>query len=360
MIPDDINQNKGLGCPNGLFLEITNRCNLHCIHCYNYKLLATNTKNEEFNDVLTTEAIRDIIHEFHALGGRYVLITGGEPLERSDCLDILEYCMSIGIKTSLLTNGTLIDGNIAKELNRIGCDLQISLDGASPEVNDRIRGYKSFRRTLNGIHNILATDANKRITLAMTPTKMNLNDIGGVIDLAVDLQIDKIRFSFLHKQGRAISKWSNINLLYKDWLFFIRVVQKRSRRYSGKINIKGAFSSLSRLRLNLGCSLNEMIKVNWQGFVQPCPLFDDDDHCLGDLARSSLRKIIYGEKRINMVKTFKLRLSRMPQCTNCEWKYFCGAGCPARTFFEYGTIWKPDPLCQIRKTIYRELIDDSH
>ena len=80
-----------------LHLHLTNKCNLHCPHCYMKSGVA-------LNDELTTDEIKTLCDEFRSCGGTDVSLTGGEPTSRTDFLEIAEYISSIGMKVSVFTN----------------------------------------------------------------------------------------------------------------------------------------------------------------------------------------------------------------------------------------------------------------
>ena len=83
---------------------------------------------------------------------------GGEPFLRDDFLDLLAYAQRAGITTCVSTNGTLLDDDLVERLAAMdGLYLQVSLDGATPETNDAIRGAGTFARILDGVDACAAT-----------------------------------------------------------------------------------------------------------------------------------------------------------------------------------------------------------
>ncbi|MEM3796084.1 MAG: radical SAM protein, partial [Archaeoglobaceae archaeon] len=100
--------------------NITNRCNLNCLHCY----ARANTRLKE----LSTEECKKIVNELAEFGVPVILFSGGEPLLREDIFEIAEYARDRNIKIVLSTNGTLIDETLADKL-RVFDYVGISLDG---------------------------------------------------------------------------------------------------------------------------------------------------------------------------------------------------------------------------------------
>ena len=127
--------------------------------------------------------------------------TGGEPILRSDLPYILDYARQCGFSTSILSNGTLISADVAGRLRKAGVrDVQVSLDGTE-QVHDRIRGIGSFKRALRGIENLVHQGIDTYIN--MTLSRLNINEIDGLVCLARDLGIQMITCSRLVLCGRG-------------------------------------------------------------------------------------------------------------------------------------------------------------
>ena len=117
-------------------VSITDRCNLRCVYCMPEKGLAS----MRHGDVLTYEEIVRTVRSLASLGIRHVRVTGGEPMARRGCLDLVERIHAIpGIETvSMTTNGLLLAGRVAWA-REAGLDaLNISLDTLDPDAYRRI------------------------------------------------------------------------------------------------------------------------------------------------------------------------------------------------------------------------------
>jgi len=132
-----------------LSIEVTNRCNSTCSHCFVRAAIS------EYSD-LSTDLVRKIISEGYRLGYRRLHITGGEPLLWAGLDESLDYAFSLGYeKVFINTNGTLLtDGLISRLSGYDGFSISVSLEG--PEsLHDRIRGQGSCRQTEQGIERAL-------------------------------------------------------------------------------------------------------------------------------------------------------------------------------------------------------------
>jgi radical SAM protein with 4Fe4S-binding SPASM domain len=140
-----------------------------------------------------TEYKMEISPSFH--------FTGGEPLLCTGLFAILNYARHFGFTTSLLSNGTLITGSVAKQLKQAEVqDIQISLDGLE-RTHDSIRGKGSFTRALRGIENLVHQGISTYINLTLS--KLNIEEIEGLVSLASDLGIHSVTYSRLVSCGRG-------------------------------------------------------------------------------------------------------------------------------------------------------------
>ncbi len=133
--------------PRLVFWETTPACNLKCIHCRRITIADQLTPQ----DLSTTEAFK-LIDEIAAVGKPVFVLSGGEPLYRSDIFDIARYATDAGLPVALATNGTLVDDDIAQKIKASGVKrVSISFDGADAATHDMFRGLKgSFDDAIRG------------------------------------------------------------------------------------------------------------------------------------------------------------------------------------------------------------------
>jgi radical SAM protein with 4Fe4S-binding SPASM domain len=124
-------------------LQITNRCNLKCKHCY--------IENKSFSE-LSVSQIKAVLKEFEEMQGLRVLITGGEPLIHNKFEEINEILLEFFIRKILFTNGLLLNKRILKNLNVD--EIQISIDGLEA-AHDSLRGRGTFRKALEAVRNTI-------------------------------------------------------------------------------------------------------------------------------------------------------------------------------------------------------------
>ena len=133
---------------NYLRISVTDRCNLRCRYCMPEGVQDVGMKN-----ILTFEEIWEIVKVSVSLGITHIRITGGEPLVRKGCADLILGIRKIpGVETiTMTTNGVLL-GNYAKQLKEAGVDgVNLSLDTLDPEEFCQITGKRELPAVLAGI-----------------------------------------------------------------------------------------------------------------------------------------------------------------------------------------------------------------
>lgn len=131
--------------PAKVFWEITHRCNSRCINCDMWQKKAPSE--------MTTSQALDVVRQIAEIGALHISISGGETFLRKDVFEILESAKKAGLRLSVNTNALLLNEEKIKRLCELGIEsTYISLDGATPESNEAIRGIKEgFSRVLDSV-----------------------------------------------------------------------------------------------------------------------------------------------------------------------------------------------------------------
>ncbi|NWG30492.1 MAG: heme d1 biosynthesis radical SAM protein NirJ [Rhodocyclaceae bacterium] len=176
--------------------NLIRRCNLTCKHCYSI------SADKDFAGELSTAEVFRVLDDLKAFGVPALILSGGEPLLRSDFFAIARRAKALGFFTALSSNGTLIDGKMMEQIVPIGFDyVGISLDGLN-ETHDRFRRMAgAFDKSLAAIR--LCRDAGLKIGVRFTLTQDNFADLPGLLQLVEDEGIDRFYFSHLNYAGRG-------------------------------------------------------------------------------------------------------------------------------------------------------------
>ena len=115
-------------------IDITNRCNLSCLHC-------VNDSGECYPDELTTDEIFSLIDTLSRMGVHIMTFSGGEPLMHPDFFEIVKYARKAPMTVHVFTNGTLITEDITKTLKKAGVSrFYVSVDSITEHIHDKFRG----------------------------------------------------------------------------------------------------------------------------------------------------------------------------------------------------------------------------
>lgn len=333
--------------------NFTNACNLRCIHCYQNAGLVGNQLNR-------SQRIK-IVDELASSGVAMLAFSGGEPLMDSDFLEIAELAHQSGMYLSLATNGTLISSDNISELSRLFGYIQISLDGASPEIHDGIRGVKGcFQETLDGIKRCIEHGITTAISASLT--RYNLHQIPQIYQLALELGADYFCMFNLVPAGRARAELDVTPAQRESILRFLALKALQNPKpkvlctapqyarviaqLSAQLGIEAKAASHYGLIQNFGwisefiggCGFGRMYAaIDPDGSFKPCVF---SDLVLGNLVRQSLEPLWDHPMLIEARDRSKLKGS----CGACRYKYICG-GCRARALAYLGDLHAPDPGC---------------
>lgn len=269
-----------------LELQITNRCNLRCKHCY-----IEDCNNEE----LSIDDIVVILKEFEEMQGLRVLITGGEPLLHTRFDKLNEVLKAFSVRKVLLSNGLLIDKKIINKLNFQ--EIQISIDGLE-ESHDAIRGKGTFKKALDSIRLIMNSGID--VSVATVVHSKNLGDLDKLKDLLLSMNIKTWTVDIPCIEGRLRSNEE----------FVI------SPEEGGKYLRYGFGDDLHLSSEGFGCGLH-LMAVTARGEIARCTFYSDRK--VGTI-RDGLRRCW---QRIRPVRLEELKC-------DCKSRDVCRGGCRYR------------------------------
>jgi mycofactocin radical SAM maturase len=320
-----------LAAPVNITWEITRRCNLKCTHCLS-------ASRPDSVGELSFEECRGIVDQLASLKVFEINFGGGEPLLKDYFLSLLRYIHRKGIVTCVSTNGTVLtDEAVACFAGNPLVNVQVSLDGATPEVNDAIRGRGTFQRIVRGIERL----AGKNISLSINTvvTSLNYAQLDRVKALAGSYGA-RLRVSRFRPSGRARESWEALRLNSTQ-------LRELSDRLSGDPSILTgdsffAISQDGRRRLGLDmCGAARMTAcIDPVGDVYPCAFLQAAEFCGGSLKEKTFKDI--------WDKAPALRYFRRLEpeaCRGCPRFSQCRGGCPAVAYFLNKDLDSADPEC---------------
>jgi radical SAM protein with 4Fe4S-binding SPASM domain len=325
--------------------NLTRRCNLACGHCY---LDAVQRKSEAPGELTTSEALDVVAQIAEAAPGAMLVLTGGEPLLRSDLAALIEAASRSRLLPVIGTNGVLLDEKRAGELKAAGAaGVGISLDSATPEFHDRLRGRAgAWAAALAGIR--AARRAGLAVQIQATLFPENRGDLAPLADLAREEGALALNFFFLVCTGRGVTQTDMPQAMIEETLAAIAALQ----RARAPLMIRARCAPYLRRLLGLrageardgydgwssACLAGRSyLRITPQGRVTPCPYIPE---VIGDLRVSRLCDLWTGNPVLLQLR------NRLPEgkCGDCDFRYSCG-GCRARAAAASGNLLAEDPKC---------------
>ena len=195
--------------PVKAWLQITAACNLKCKQCYG------NCGSQPPVDELNTTEFAQVLNEMADTGVIELLMEGGEPLSRSDLLELLASCTD-RMLIRLRTNAVLLDEQMAQQLKNVGIgSVAIDFMGATSETHDWHLGVPgSFDKTVRGFK--VATEFGLNPAALMIMTKRNVAELQRFVDMAADLGAKRIGILRLYPLGRARTYWTEMAMTLTD------------------------------------------------------------------------------------------------------------------------------------------------
>lgn len=183
-----------------LFLELTERCNEHCVHCGSR--CGDTAPVEELTLAEYKRILDDVARDFD-LSKLRLAVTGGEPLLRKDFFDILSYAKEKGFAWGMTTNATLIDDDTAKRLYACGMrTVSVSIDGTR-ETHDRFRGIPgAYDRAMRGVE-ALTKQPFDNVQITSVITKESIGELDEMFETLRETAIDSWRVIGIEPIGRA-------------------------------------------------------------------------------------------------------------------------------------------------------------
>jgi mycofactocin biosynthetic radical S-adenosylmethionine protein MftC len=325
----------GLDAPICLTWELTYACNLSCVHC-----LSSSGRRDPRE--LSTDECKAVIDTLQRMQVFYVNIGGGEPTVRPDFWELVDYATAHQVGVKFSTNGVKITPAVAARLAASDyVDVQISLDGATAEVNDAVRGPGSYATAMRAMQN-LADAGFRGFKLSVVMTRQNIPQMDEFKAIA-DRYGAQLRLTRLRPSGRGADVWDELHPLpaqqkqLYDWL-----VSRGEQVLTGDsfFHLSAFGSALPGLNL---CGAGRVVcLIDPVGDVYACPFAIHENFLAGNVRDAGGFETVW--------KTSELFQDlRKPDtggaCKSCGFYDSCRGGCMAAKFFTGLPMDGPDPEC---------------
>lgn len=321
--------------------DITNRCNLHCTHCYN-------CSGEGPAQDLPLGQLCDLFDEIVQYKQQHIRLGGGDPVLHPEFPQVVREAADRGIEVSLSTSG-LFDSGAREALPDLPIALYVvSLDGLRDQ-NDRIRGNGSFERAVDFIR--FLRGAGRKVTIATHVCKSNAGELPDLVALADELGAG-IKFAPVRPVGRARQLMADEILTASALLQAVRTVDRLRSGYPS-LPLKIDFDVLRAPpaakepppRVKQACPAGRSrLNVCYDGYIYPCSFFVTRDRrfAIGRLGKKSLLELWQDSPVLSPFR----ELVPDPHCLDCgAFGRKCFGGCRAMAYFSSGRLDARDPLC---------------
>lgn len=313
-------------------------CNLKCLHCYqeNHKPVALSYQEL----LIILEQYRELLKKLNIKG--HINLTGGEPLCSPYFFKILdEFKKDKDLYSfSILTNGTLINDEIAKKISEYNPEyVQVSLEGGK-RTNDYIRGKNVYKKVSSAIKYL--KKYNIFVSISFTATKINYKEFPKVVKFAEKLGVDNVwsdRFIPLNQSNEL-----NLQMTREETSEYLKIMKNeriRLKTKRSKTNV-AMYRALQFQMTNdypYTCTAGKsLLTVMENGDLVPCrrmPIV------VGNLLKDNMY-VLY--KKSDVLK--ELQKDTTPDdCKKCEHSRKCSGGLKCLTYALYKNLNHKDVDC---------------
>lgn len=348
--------------PRKVDIEITARCNLRCRYCYFF-----NNSAVQYTDLPAEEWLQ-FFDELGRLSVMTVTLAGGEPFARPDLPTLLDGLVRNRMRFALLSNGGLIDDEIAAYLaGTRRCDyVQVSVDGSCAETHDAARGKGSFEGALRGIRTLQRHGV--KVAVRLTIHRYNVHDLQAAARLLLEeLGLSSFGVNSAGYLGACRLHADEIQLTTAERQQVMQTLLRLAEKYKGRISAQAgplaegrmwsrmqnaraaaepAFPNGGRLT-GCGCPSNK-IAVRPDGAIVPCSMLAHME--LGHINQDSLAEVWRHSPALNRLRDRRaIPLSRFDFCAGCGYQPYCTGNCPGLAYTLTGQVDHPSPDACLRR-----------
>lgn len=329
--------------PLMVYLHMTNRCNLKCPYCYNKEDRHAKLKLEhsgQLHPELTTAEFKVLISRILHCGAKQLFFTGGEPLMRTDTMDLVEFARGKDSRLFLemLTNATKVTEKTAERICGSLDVVTISLDGHRQELHEFYRGKNTFEPTIRGIKMLVRKRAELRqvkphicvVPVITQKTVSYLTDIFkfSLEELGIDV-LSPIIFQAGNNQELSLSQIPSLDSYCKE-----------TNRLGQYLRERAATPACPQFRptavvprSHCGAGFGEL-SVDPSGYIYPCQSLHFPEFLCGSVREKDIQDI-YTESPV-LQKLRSITGAHLDICSHCDLLYVCNGGCRASAYNVYG------------------------
>jgi len=337
----------------------TKTCNLRCMHCY------ADSDSKKYGGELSTKEAKAVIDDFQEFRVPVILFSGGEPLLRADLFELIEHAGNKKIRSTISTNGTLIDKDVASRIKQSGVGyVGISLDGIGYKHDEFRRTKGCFDKALNGIRS--CREVNQRVGVRFTINSHNYNQIEDIFHLIKEEGINRVCFYHLVYSGRG-SKMIKEDISHDQSRAAMDLIMEKAIELGDKVEILTVDNHADTVYLylqalkkhpHLANNILKLMKMNGgnrSGIAIANVDFLGNVHAdqftpkytFGNVKERAFREI-WTDTANPIMSGLKDRKSLLKgRCSICKWLSVCNGNFRTRAESVTGDFWASDPACYL-------------
>jgi SynChlorMet cassette radical SAM/SPASM protein ScmF len=335
-----------------IYFYATKDCNARCYHCYQPTTKVINKARPPSGGQLDTGQFLALVDSARPLGLEKVKLSGGEPLLRADAKDIIVGIRARGLRISIETNGFLIDDAMAAVLAENQVSVSISLDGATAQRHDALRGHPgSFDRVMRALR--LLSEAGCQPHVIMSVSRKNIDQVEPVLRVAAAAGCKLVKLNPVNTLGRAHKlERTRILLDMKELLALYEQRRALEARHGVFLFLEGppAFASTSELLFGHAaiCPFTNILGVLADGSISFCGVGNSFPELVLGRVTDPTFDIQAFWRDNTVLRNVRAQLRRPLEgvCGECVLQAFCGGSCRALAYGNFGSFVSPHPWCQ--------------
>ncbi|MEU8007218.1 radical SAM protein [Catellatospora sp. NPDC049111] len=305
-------------------VQVTERCNLHCAHCF----VSSTRSGADMPLELFTSVVLPRLRQARV---ERITVTGGEPFVHPDLMAMCHAIADTGVSLGVCTNATLVTDEQIERLAVMGAHVNVSLDGFRDDSHGRFRGNrKSFAVTVDNIRRFAAAGVLKG--LLSTPNMLTTpQEFADLCEFAVEVGAEYVLTNPLSAFGRGVNSIGRLAAPTDQ----MRAIREVTERFADRLDlVRIRFPNDDGKPLS-GCDAGKLLYVYANGNVAACPYLDfaaqtpaspypADEFLVGNIFTAALTEELDGYDFHS-----RYTVGTNTTCTSCSLSSGCGKGCPA-------------------------------
>ena len=224
-------ESDDLAAPLYVAWQITNECNLACLHC-----IEESGPGKAFADELSEEQVFRVLDQMIEQEIPYLSFSGGEPMLHPNFFRMVEHVCASGAQLKVETNGHHLGPENCERLRALGVKaVQLSLDGATRATFNRMRVRGEFATAVDGARNLRT--AGVPLEINFSPTRFNIEEIGAAVDLAYELGAYSFYTGRTMYTGNAVKTWHLVAPSEEQYRAFFDTLRAKAVEYRGRMRV---------------------------------------------------------------------------------------------------------------------------